>query len=181
MKRRSVLLVFLCVPVAAFAQNRTEDLGQLYTALKAAETDDEATLIVARIWQAWMKTASPAAALLSQRGSRNMESETWDEAADDFTAAIDLSPDCVDSWYRRAQAYVGAGNIDNAMLDIQQVLRRDERHFAALDLLALLNEERRDLPAALRALEAAVAVYPRMQNGQSRVEELRRKVHGQAL
>ncbi len=171
----------LCAPVLVQAQGRAADLTQLYATLKAAETDDAASLVAERIWTAWQSAASPAAALLIQRGLRNMEAEAWGDAAADFTAAVDLSPDCVDAWYRRAQAYAGLGEIDNAMLDIQQVLRRDARHFAALDLLSRLNEERHDLPAALRALEAALEIYPRMENGRSRVEELRRKVHGQAL
>ncbi|MFC7540508.1 tetratricopeptide repeat protein [Siccirubricoccus deserti] len=120
-------------------------------------------------------------ALLLRRGVRNVEAQLPVEALEDFDAAITLAPDLPEAWHLRAQAYLRAGDISAAVRDLQEVLRLESRHWAALLTLAAAQEEAGDAAGALRSLQAALEINPKMAGGADRLRELRRKVEGEAL
>ena len=58
------------------------------------------------------------------------------------------------------------------------MLRLEPRHWAALMSLAALQDEAGNAMGALRSLEAALAINPRMPGGADRLKEQRRKAEG---
>jgi Tfp pilus assembly protein PilF len=73
------------------------------------------------------------------------------------------------------------GDLDGAVRDIQEVLKREPRHFGALAALSTIAEERRDDMAALRAYEAALAINPKMRGGEERLRGLKQKAYGEEM
>lgn len=161
-------------------QSRQEELNGLLEALKTAPDETTARMMEGRIRALWIESASPAAVLLLRRGARNLAARTNDEALEDFDAAIILSPNSAEAWHQRAQAYAALGDAPAAARDLQEALRLEPRHFAALVTLSLLQEQRGDASGALRSMQAAMALNPHLQGGQERVRELRRKAEGDA-
>jgi len=109
-----------------------------------------------------------------------MEAQLPEEALEDFDAALTLDPGFAEAWHLRAQAHARAGDAAAAGRDLQEVLRLEPRHWAALLSLSALQEEAADAAAALRSLEAALAINPKMPGGQERLRDLRRKAEGDA-
>lgn len=189
--RAVVLVLTLLLPpglVAAQAQpganraqeNRRAELDTLFESLKSAPDEALASAVEGRIRTIWVEQASPAAVLLLRRGARNLAARTYDEALEDFDAAIILSPQSAEAWHQRAQAYAAIGDATSAARDLQEALRLEPRHFGALLSLSMLQEEGGDARAALRSMEAALALNPHLRGGQERLRELRRKAEGDA-
>jgi tetratricopeptide (TPR) repeat protein len=162
------------------AEARRSELDRAFEALRTAPDEAGAGLVEARIRALWSQAASPAATLLLRRGLRNMEARLPEEALEDFDAALTLDPGFAEAWHLRAQAHARAGDTAAAARDLQEVLRLEPRHWAALLSLSALQEEGGNAAAALRSLEAALALNPKMPGGQERLRELRRKAEGDA-
>src|SRR5215203_7528789 len=117
--------VMTAVPVAAFAQNktqvvpppkaekklpeapsklpkvgadRTRGLDFLFGALKAAPDQASAKHVEARIWAVWMATPSDTAALLMMRAKTAMDAQQTDVALKLLDAVVKLRPDYVEGW-----------------------------------------------------------------------------------
>lgn len=187
--RRAFLALLLAAPALAQPRSparpqsasRKEELDRLFELLKQAPSEEVAAPVEARIRRMWNGAASPAVGLLVQRGMRNMDAQAWTSALEDFDAALDLAPDFAEGWNKRATARFMMGDLDGAVRDIQEVLRREPRHFIALAALSTIAEERRDFPAALRAYEAALAINPKMRGGEERLRELKQKTYGEEM
>jgi len=180
--RRTALLALLALPARAQPVSperrdpRRAEMDRLFEALRDAPDAAGAALVEQRIRQVWAEAASPAAVLLLRRGVR-----TPDEALEDFDAAIILSPTAAEAWHLRAQAYASMGDAAAAARDLQEALRLEPRHFGALMTLAALQEERGDFEGALRSVEAVLALNPKMQGGEERRRELRRRAFGEEM
>jgi tetratricopeptide (TPR) repeat protein len=162
------------------AEARRSELDRAFEALRTAPDEAGAGLIEARIRALWAQAARPAAALLLRRGVRNMEARLPEEALEDFDAALTLDPGFAEAWHLRAQAHARTSDAAAAARDLQEVLRLEPRHWAALLSLSALQEEAGNAEAALRSLEAALALNPKMPGGQERLRDLRRKAEGDA-
>jgi len=162
------------------AEARRAEIDRLFAMLQAAPDEAAAAMIEARLKQLWMEAVSPAARLLLGRGARNLAARNLEEAIEDYDAALLLAPDSAEAWHQRAQALAAIGDVAAAARDLQEALRLEPRHFAALVTLSRLQEQRGDVVAALRSMEAALALHPRMRGGAERLRELRRKAEGEA-
>ena len=163
------------------AEARKAELDRAFEALRTAPDEAGATLVEARIRSLWSQAASPSVTLLLRRGLRNVEAQLPGEALEDFDAAITLAPDFPEAWFLRAQAYWRAGDRVRAVRDLQEVLRLEPRHWPALATLSAVQDEAGDLAGALRSLEAALAINPKMPGAAERLREQRRKSEGEAL
>lgn len=189
MRRRALPLLLLAAASAdaAWAQTprgpdaRRAELDRAFAALRDAPDAAGAALVESRIRALWAQAASPAVLLLLRRGLRNLEAEQPAEAVEDLDAALVLGPDNADAWHLRAQAHARAGDRAAAAADLREALRLEPRHWAVLLTLATLQEERGDAAGALRSVDAALAIHPKLAGGEERRRGLRRKAEGDAL
>jgi len=167
-------------PAPGFAQapGRPANLDQLFERLKTAETDEAAQAIEHQILAAWTLAGTPAVTLLMRRGIRNMEARALEDALEDFDAVIALAPELAEGWNKRATVNYLLGDDAASVRDIQETLQREPRHFGALAGLSLIYERQHNYEAALRAFEAALAIHPRIEGGEERRRDLRRRAYG---
>jgi len=177
MLRWAALLVLLVGP--AFGQTKPNPtLDGLLTALRAAPNEEAAAALEAQVRAQWVEAASPALRLLLVRGTRELNDGQAGDAADSFDAALDLDPDLIEGWRGRAQARARLGDATGAVWDIQEVLRREPRSFAALQDLSRMAEARSDWRGALVAHQKLLEIDPRTPGGQARLRDLRRRALG---
>lgn len=187
MLRRSLILALTATPAAAQPSAterrdpRRAEMDRLFAALRDAPDAAGAALVEQQIRRIWAESASPAAVLLLRRGLRNLSARETDEALQDFDAAIVLSPQAAEAWHLRAQAYAASGDPAAAARDLQEALRLEPRHFGALMTLSAIQEERADFAGALRSLDAALALYPKLPGGEQRQRDLRRRAFGEEM
>ena len=205
--RRAILIAaILAAPVAALAQDdpkiippkqkklpeapsrlpkvgadRTRGLDFLFGALKAAPDEASAKHVEARIWAIWMQTPSDTAALLMLRAKAAMEAQQTDVALKLLDSVIKLRPDYVEGWNRRATLYYLQNDYAHSLADIQQVLIREPRHFAALAGLGMIMQDIGDDKRALDAFRRALAINPHLEKVPELVKSLSEKVDGRDI
>ena len=187
----AALLAPLPVPSVVLAQapapgapqtrpdGRKAETDALLDALKKAETEDSAASVEAKLRESWLRAGAPVAALLLNKGSRNLRSNAEDEALDDFDAALLIDPTYLEAYNRRAMARAALGDYRGALADIQEVLRREPRHFGALQTLSRIAEARDDATGALQAWEKVIDLAPNLPGGRERLKTLRTKAQGE--
>ena len=170
--------VLLVAAGAASGQSRP-DIDNLLNQLKIAPDEQAAVLVERRIRDAWMKSGSPSAVLMLQRGMRELAAHDLDRALDAFDSALVL--DYIEAYHRRAVARFEAGKYDLALEDIQAALTREPRHFMVLQSLSRIAEARKDWKGALAAFQRCLDIDPKTPGGADRLATLQKKVTGEAL
>lgn len=77
-------------------------------------------------------------------------------------ATPDATLDAVDALLDQAEAAIGQGLLDPAVLALDEVLRLDPLQFDALHLLGVIAMQRRDFPACIDFIQRAIAVDAEM-------------------
>ena len=169
-------------PAAATPKvDRAHNIEFLFQALKAAPDDETARLIEGRIWALWLASGSDTADLLMSRARTAIEQNDADLAIQLLDSIIELKPDYVEAWNRRATLYFEKHDYGRAMSDIAQVLAREPRHFGALTGLGMILEDIGDDKRALEAFRRALEVDPRLERVPEIVKTLTEKVEGRKI
>jgi tetratricopeptide (TPR) repeat protein len=161
--------------------DRTFNLDTLFDALKIAPDEDSAKAIESRIWSVWMMSGSDTCNLLMGRVKAAADGQDYDLAIKLLDAVVELKPDYVEGWNRRATVYYLKRDYGRSLADIREVLAREPRHFGALAGLGLILQEIGDDKHALEAYRKALAIDPHLEHIGDTVKELSEKVEGRDL
>src|SRR5205809_3418911 len=85
--------------------DKTQNLDRLFEALKVAPDDESAKYVENRIWALWLASTSDTANLLMGRVKAAVDAQDYDLAIKFLNALIDIKPDFVEAWNRRATVY----------------------------------------------------------------------------
>jgi tetratricopeptide (TPR) repeat protein len=161
--------------------DRAHGLDFLFGALKAAPDEASAKHVEARIWALWLQTPSDTAALLMSRAKAAMEAQQYEVALKLLDAVVKLRPDYIEGWNRRATLYYLQNDYTHSLQDIEQVLVREPRHFAALAGLGMIMQDIGDDKRALDAFRKALAINPHLEKVPELVKTLTEKVEGRDI
>jgi Tetratricopeptide repeat len=157
------------------------NLDKLFEALKIAPTEESAKYVENRIWALWLSAGGDTSNLLMSRVKTAIEKKEFDVALKLLNAIIDLKPDYVEAWNRRATIYFNTKDYISAIADIHEVLAREPRHFGALAGLGTIMQELGNDKAALEAYRRALAVHPKLEKIPEIVKRLTEKVEGRDI
>jgi tetratricopeptide (TPR) repeat protein len=157
------------------------NLDRLFEALKVAPDGESAKYVENRIWAMWIATDSDTTTLLMARAKQAIDSKDLDLGIKLLSAIIDIKPDYVEAWNRRATVYYMKKDFDHSLEDIHEVLKREPRHFGALSGLGMIMQELGDDKHALEAFRRALAVHPRLERIPDLVKQLSEKVEGRDI
>jgi tetratricopeptide (TPR) repeat protein len=161
--------------------DRVRGLDFLFEALKVAPDADSAKHIENRIWALWIASGSDTANLLMGRVKESIDNKDVALAIQLLDALIELRPEYVEAWNRRATLYYMQKDYVRAMADIRQVLAREPRHFGAISGLGMILQEFGDEKHALEAFRRAVAIHPHLQKIPELIKSLSEKVEGRDI
>ena len=161
--------------------DKTQNLDRLFEALKVAPDEDSAKYVENRIWAIWLASPSDTANLLMGRAKTAADAKDYDLAIKLLNAVIDIKPDFVEAWNRRATVHYTKKDFGRALADIHQVLAREPRHFGALTGLGVIMQEFNEDKLALEAFRRALAVNPHLQKVPDFVKSLTEKVEGRDI
>jgi tetratricopeptide (TPR) repeat protein len=159
----------------------TVNLDRLFEALKVAPDNESAKYVENRIWAMWIATDSDTTTLLMSRVKAAVDSKDLDLGIKLLTAIINIKPDYIEAWNRRATIYYMKKDFDNSLADIHEVLKREPRHFGALSGLGMIMQELGDDKHALGAFRRAIAVHPHLEHIPDLVKQLTEKVEGRDI
>ncbi len=109
------------------------------------------------------------------------DDKDYDLAVKLLDAVIELKPDYVEAWNRRATVYYLEKDYGHALADIREVLSREPRHFGALAGLGVILQELGDDKHALDAYRRALAINPHLEHIPDVVKSLTEKVEGRDI
>jgi tetratricopeptide (TPR) repeat protein len=157
------------------------NLDRLFDALKVAPDNESAKYVENRIWAMWIATDSDTTTLLMSRVKAAVDAKDLDLGIKLLTAIIDIRPDYIEAWNRRATIYYMKKDFDDSLSDIHEVLKREPRHFGALSGLGMIMQELGDDKHALEAFRRALAVHPHLEHIPEVVKQLTEKVEGRDI
>jgi tetratricopeptide (TPR) repeat protein len=161
--------------------DRIKNLDFLFEALKVAPDADSAKLVEGRIWALWLASGSDTTDLLMTRAKTAVDSKDPKLAIQLLDAVVELRPDYVEAWNRRATIHFANKDYGRSLADIRQVLAREPRHFGALSGLGVIMQEFGEEKLALEAFRRALAVNPHLQKIPDFVKSLTEKVEGRDI
>jgi tetratricopeptide (TPR) repeat protein len=161
--------------------DKVQNLDRLFDALKVAPDDESAKYVENRIWALWLASQSDTANLLMGRVKTATEAKDFDLAIKLLNSVIDIRPDFIEAWNRRATIYYNKKEFGRAMEDIHEVLAREPRHFGALSGLGIILQEIGDEKRALDVFRRALAIHPHLERIPDLVKKLTEKVDGRDI
>ena len=160
---------------------REKVLADLVARLASAADAAAAAPIAEALERVWSASGSPTADLLVQRATVLAQQNRQDLALKLLTAAVELQPDYVEAWSRRAYLFYLMNDTKRALGDLRRVLALEHNHFKALEGLASILQNAGEKSAALKAYDALLKVHPHMPGAKEARDELRREVEGQGI
>ncbi len=157
------------------------NLDTLFAALKIAPDAESAKAIEGRIWAMWTASGSDTCNLLMGRVKAATDAKDYDLAIKLLDAVIEIKPDYVEAWNRRATLNYLIKDYGHSLSDIREVLIREPRHFGALSGLGLILQDIGDDKHALEAYRKALAIDPHLDNLPDVVKTLSEKVEGRDI
>lgn len=161
--------------------DRVRNLDFLFDALKAAPDADTAKQVENRIWALWLASGSDTANLLMTRAKAAIDAKDLDLAVKLLDSIVEIRPDYIEAWNRRATIHYMRKDFGKSMEDIRQVLMREPRHFAAISGLGMILQEFGDEKRALEVFRRALEVHPNLQKIPDLVKTLSEKVEGRGI
>jgi tetratricopeptide (TPR) repeat protein len=161
--------------------DRVRNLDFLFDALKASPDADTAKQVENRIWALWTASGSDTANLLMTRAKTAIDAKDLDLAIQLLDSIVEIKPDYIEAWNRRATIHYMRKEFGKAMEDIRQVLIREPRHFGAISGLGMILQEFGDEKRALDAFRKALAIHPHLQKIPDLVKSLTEKVEGRDI
>jgi tetratricopeptide (TPR) repeat protein len=161
--------------------DKVQNLDRLFSALKVAPDDESAKYVENRIWAIWLASPSDTANLLMGRVKTATEAKDYDLAIKLLNSIIDIRPDFIEAWNRRATIFYMQKDFGRSLEDIHEVLAREPRHFGALSGLGIILQELGDDKGALDVFRRALAVHPHLERIPDLVKRLSGKVDGRDI
>ena len=97
------------------------NLDRLFAALKVAPDDESAKYVENRIWALWIATDSDTTTLLMSRVKTAVDAKDLDLGIKLLTAIINIKPDYIEAWNRRATLYYMKKDFDDSLVDIHEL------------------------------------------------------------
>jgi tetratricopeptide (TPR) repeat protein len=161
--------------------DRARNLEFLLGALTVAPDETTAKAIEDRIWALWQASESDTVDLLMTRVKQASDAGNYELALRLLDAIIEIRPEFVEAWNRRATIFFLKKDFSDSLSDIEHVLAKEPRHFGALAGLGTILEEVGDDKHALEAYRKALAVHPHLKGVEEHVKSLADKVEGRDI
>jgi tetratricopeptide (TPR) repeat protein len=161
--------------------DRARNLEFLLGALKVAPDETSAKAIEDRIWALWQVSGSDTVDVLMARVKQASDAGNFDLALRLLDAIIEIRPQYVEAWNRRATIFFLKKDFSDSLADIEHVLAKEPRHFGALAGLGTILEEVGDDKHALEAYRKALAVHPYLKGVAEHIKALADKVEGRDI
>ena len=181
-----ILVLLLCGNVAAYSNDRDDRLNQLFEQLKKSNNNSVAFEIENKIWKIWSihpsndRRGYRLTELLAQ-GSNLMSRGELGKAYEIFSVIIDSDPDWAEGWNKRATVLYLMGRYQKSLEDIDEVLKRESRHFGALSGQGLVQIALENYEKAIKSYEAVQKIYPSIKSAEVMIPQLKKLIKDTAI
>ena len=168
--------------VLAESKDRDIRLNQLFEQLKKSNNASLAFEIEMKIWNIW--STHPTHDSLTQslaKGSGLISKGELEAAYKIFSTIIESAPDWAEGWNKRATVLYLMGRYQESLKDIDEVLKRESRHFGALSGQGLVQTELKNYEKAIKSYQAVQKIYPSIRAAKVMIPQLRKLIKEEAI
>ena len=175
--------VLMTAPSSGWAAQDDPRLPAMFERLKTDLSEADARAVEAGIWSIWMDYTGEDddVRIIFSQGLGAMGAGDLGRALAAFDRVVEAAPDFAEGWNKRATVRYLMNDYDGSIADVERTLALEPRHFGALSGLGLIHADTGDLPAALKAFEAALAIHPHAATVRANAEAIRRKSGGRPI
>ena len=177
-----ILILLFCGNTIADSKNRDVKLNQLFKQLKKANSTSIALEIEMKIWNIW--STHPTHVNLTQllaKGSGLMSEGELGAAYKIFSTIIESTPDWAEGWNKRATVLYLMGRYQESLKDIDEVLKRESRHFGALSGQGLVHTKLKNYEKAIKSYETVQKIYPSISSAKVMIPQLKKIIKDEAI
>ena len=98
-----------------------------------------------------------------------------------YSEIIDLEPDYVEGWNRRATVKFLLGDFYGSLKDIGEVLKRQPRHFGAISGSGLIHMHNQNFDEAYKSYKKLMRIDPQNEDSRRFLPMLESKIFGKSL
>ena len=171
-----------CGNVLAESKDRDVKLNQLFEQLKKSNNYSIAFEIEIKIWNIW--STHPTHDNLTQslaEGSGLMSKGELETAYRIFSTIIESAPDWAEGWNKRATVLYLMGRYYDSLNDINEVLKRESRHFGALSGQGLVQIKLGNYERAIKSYQAVQKIYPSIRAAKIMIPQLRKLIKDEVI
>lgn len=180
-----VVACFCLILTPDIARSGQDDprLNGLFARLEMTQDKGARTSLTSEIWNIWLHYDGSVEKVewMVSLGMVQMRSRDYSNAEKSFSSAIEADKSFAEAWNRRATLRYLAGDFDGSILDIQQTLVREPRHFGALSGLGMIFMQLEDWQGALAAFQSVLRIIPGDPGALERIEIIERKLSEQSI
>ncbi|MEM8854591.1 MAG: tetratricopeptide repeat protein [Pseudomonadota bacterium] len=147
-------------------------LDLMFGRLAKATTKRRADRIARHIMRRMNRSGSDTVDLLMLQAGEAMRVKNYAIALDLLDGVVRLRPEFAEGWNRRATVHFMNGSYGRSLADIEQVLRREPRHWGALAGMAMILMAIDKKKDALAVMDRALAVHPHLEQLRERRDRL---------
>ena len=157
-------------------------LNELFEQLKKNNNVSIAFEIEMKIWKIWSKHPNNENLTRSlAKGSDLMSEGKFKEAYKIFSTIIISAPDWAEGWNKRATVLYLMGRYQDSLIDIDEVLKRENRHFGALSGQGLVHTKLKNYEKAIKSYQAVQKIYPSIRAAKVMIPQLRELIKDETL
>ena len=168
----------------AFTQStgRNDKLDQLFDQLKKSKDVSVTFKIENKIWKIWLTHPIQEKLTTSLAiGSELMSKGELDSAYKIFSTIVESEPDWAEGWNKRATVLYLMGKYLDSLKDIEEVLKRESRHFGALSGQALVQIKLKNYEKAITSYQAAQKIYPFIRSAEIMIPQLQELIKDEVI
>ena len=160
MKFISIYFFILLISFPLKSDQFDSRLPNLFDQLYLLKDDKKINIVTKKIWDIWHETNDIKIEADFYRGMESMRTQDLIRSVLFFTRVIEKKPNFAEGWNKRATAYFMMGEFDKSMLDIDQTLRLEPRHFGALDGMALIFMHLKQYNESIKIYDQMLKIFP---------------------
>jgi len=172
----------LCENVTAESKDRNIKLNQLFEQLKKSDNASIALEIEMKIWNIWSTHPTQDKLTRSlEKGSGLMSIGELELSVKVFSTIINADPDWAEGWNKRATVFYLMGRYQDSLNDIDEVLKRESRHFGALSGQGLVQIKLKNYEKAIKSYQAAQKIYPSINAAKVMIPQLQKLIKEEVI
>ena len=176
------LVLLLCGNTIADTKDRDVKLNQLFEQLKKSNNVSAAIEVEMKIWNIW--STHPTQEKLTRslaKGSDLMSKGELEPAYKIFSTIISSAPDWAEGWNKRATVLYLMGKYQDSLSDIDEVLKRESRHFGALSGQGLVQIKLENYEKAIKSYQAVQKIYPSIKAAKIMIPQLKKLIKDEVI
>jgi Flp pilus assembly protein TadD len=173
--------IFLLAGPALAVPPPASGLDGLFARLAKAQTSEDAKPVEKEILARFLQSNSATVDLLMTRANALIEANDADTAARILDAVTRLAPTYAEGWHQKGKLEADAGKDEAAMVSLQKAVNLNPREFEAHVDLGEMLVQYGAKPAGLAEFKKALALDPKYDGLDRRVEQLARDVEGEKI